>query len=96
MIKYNLPIDYTKLHRSERRLVREQYIEEQKNKCYYCGCSLSEKPPKEITEKKINWRNFPENFLKNPIHLQHDHKTGLTEGAVHGYCNAVMWEYHGR
>jgi hypothetical protein len=34
--------------------------------------------------------------LKSPIHLQHDHDTGLTEGAVHAYCNAVLWQYEGR
>ena len=95
-MKYDLPIDYTKLHWTERRQVREQYIEEQEHKCYYCGCSLKEPAPKHITDKKINWKLFPENFLKYPIHLQHNHDTGMTEGAVHNYCNAVMWQYEGR
>ncbi len=49
----------------------------------------------DITDKKINWKLFPENFLKYPIHLQHNHDTGMTEGAVHNYCNAVMWQYEG-
>ena len=39
---------------------------------------------------------FPQNFLQYPIHLQHNHDTGMTEGAVHNYCNAVMWQYEGR
>ena len=50
----------------------------------------------DIKNKKINWKLFPPNFLKYPIHLQHCHKTGWTEGAVHAYCNAVMWQYEGR
>jgi len=93
---YKLPIDYTKLQWRERREVREQYIEEQDNKCYYCGDTINEAPPTKITDKEINWNLFPPNFLKAPIHLQHDHNTGMTEGAVHGYCNAVMWQYDGR
>lgn len=96
MKEYKLPVNYTKLHWSERRHVREQYIKEQKGNCYYCGESLNKEPPKEITNKKINWSLFPSNFLKYPVHLQHDHKSGLTEGAVHNYCNAVMWQYKNR
>jgi hypothetical protein len=94
--KYELPVDYTELHWTERKLVRGQYVEEQKNKCMYCGCDLSQEPPKHITDKKINWDLFPDNFLKYPIHLQHCHETNMTEGAVHAYCNAVMWQYEGR
>lgn len=95
VINYDLPIDYTKLHWTERRQVREQYIKEQGGKCYYCGCSLDEPAPPHIIDKKINWKLFPENFLKYPIHLQHNHDTGMTEGVVHNYCNAVMWQYEG-
>jgi hypothetical protein len=96
MDKYKLPVDYTKLHWTERRLVREQYIAEQDNKCMYCGCSLSQCAPQHIVSKEINWKLFPKGFLDYPIHLQHDHKTGMTEGAVHNYCNAVMWQHEGR
>lgn len=91
-----LPVVYHATPPRQRRAVREQYIENQGGKCYHCGKDLSEKPPKSITEKRITWRLFPPNFLKYPIHLQHDHDTGLTEGAVHAYCNAVMWQYHGK
>jgi hypothetical protein len=94
-MEYKLPTNYDDLHWTERKVVREQYIKEQENKCYYCGCSLNESPPKVITSKKINWKLFPKNFLKYPIHLQHNHDTGMTEGAVHSYCNAVMWQYDG-
>ena len=57
---------------------------------------LSEPAPKEILDKKIDWSLFPPNFLKYPVHLQHDNDTGMTEGAVHNYCNAVLWQYHGK
>ena len=93
---YNLPVDYTELTAFERRQVRLQYIEEQKNICMYCGEPLSGPARQDILAKKIDWRRFPKNFLDYPIHLQHCHKTGMTEGAVHNYCNAVMWQYEGR
>ena len=96
MSEYNLPVDYHKTHWTERKLIREQYVEEQGGKCYWCKESLQEEPPKSITDVDVNWRMFPDNFLKHPIHLQHDHGSGLTEGAVHAYCNAVMWQFHGR
>ena len=91
-----LPVDYRKLTPKQRREVRLQYIVEQGNMCMYCGGSLSEIAPVHITSKLINWKLFPKGFLDYPIHLQHCHKTGMTEGAVHAYCNAVLWQYEGR
>lgn len=95
-MKYNLPVEYDKLHWSDKKRVREQYVEEQDGKCFYCKEFLDGQPPESVTKKTINWSLFPPNFLKHPVHLQHDHITGLTEGAVHAYCNAVLWQYHGR
>ena len=95
-MRYKLPVDYTQLTWQERKAVREQYIVDQKGKCLFCQEDLSKKPPKKILNKKINWDLFPPNFLKYPVHLQHSHKTGMTEGAVHSYCNAVMWQYEGK
>ena len=89
----NLPIDYTKLTPSQRREVRLKYIDLQEGKCYWCKEPLN-KAPKQ--DKKINWSLFPSGFRNHPIHLQHCHDTGMTEGAVHMYCNAVMWQYHGK
>jgi hypothetical protein len=91
-----LPCDYTKLEPHEKRDVREQYIKLQSGLCLFCSGPLLLAPPKRIRRKSINWSLFPENFLQHPIHLQHDHNTGMTEGAVHAYCNAVMWQYLGR
>ena len=91
---YKLPIDYTRLSRQERREVRLQYIKEQNNLCYYCGKSLDEVSLHIF--KPINESLFPEGFFNYPVHLQHCHNTGMTEGAVHSHCNAVMWEYDGR
>lgn len=91
-----LPVDYTKLTAKERKEVRELYAYLQNDVCVYCGGLLFQDPPEAITSKYIDWRLFPKNFLKHPVHLQHNHKTGMTEGAVHAYCNAVMWQYEGR
>jgi len=94
--RFELPVQYDDLSRQDRRLVRLQYVQDQDNLCMWCKHDLNGSPPLEITDKEINWKLFPEGFLNYPIHLQHDHGTGFTEGAVHGYCNAVMWQYHGR
>lgn len=90
------PVLYNKLTPSEKRAVREKYVMLQEGNCFWCKESLAGSPPKSVLSKKIDWRKFPPNFLKHPVHLQHCHKSGLTEGAVHAYCNAVMWQYHGR
>jgi len=95
-MEFNLPIDYTKLSGKNRRLVREQYTKEQDGKCYYCKEDLDKKPPKKITDLKINLKLFPPGMLRNPIHLQHNHYSGMTEGSVHAYCNCVMWQYNGK
>lgn len=92
----DLPVNYTQLTPTQRKAVREEYVTLQKGLCMFCKSPLSGKPPASVTNKPINWKLFPPKFLAHPIHLQHCHKTGMTEGAVHAYCNAVMWQYHGR
>ena len=91
-----LPVDYTKLNPKKKKQVREYYIELQEGKCYYCDHDLQKEPPSIIIEKKIDCKYFPPFFMRYPIHLQHNHETNMTEGAVHAYCNAVMWQYEGR
>jgi len=84
---------YSTLNPWERIRKRNEYIKAQNDKCWYCGYDIYGEPP---NKPPIDWSLFPENFLKYPIHLQHDHETDWTEGAVHAYCNAVMWQYEGR
>lgn len=93
---YELPVRYDKLRPYQRREVREQYIKIQNGFCMYCSRPLNDPPAMSVRNQKINWKLFPENFLNHPVHLQHCHKTGMTEGAVHAYCNAVLWQYEGR
>lgn len=90
-----LPKDYTKLTQQERRSVREEYGRRQGGKCAHCGEPLTGKPPADIQETEIDLRLFPPNFLKWPVHLHHCHVTGMTIGAIHSRCNAVLWQYHG-
>jgi len=90
----NLPVSYSSLTSIEKRNVRLQYIKEQNNLCLYCLSSLTENPPKIKTDLKITLSLFPKGFLDHPVHLHHNHKTDLTIGAVHSYCNAILWEYH--
>ena len=93
---YELPQLYDHLEWWERRDVRNQYVKEQNGKCMYCGQPLNGEPCSSVKAKRVNWKLFPPNFLRYPVHLQHCHKSGLTEGAVHALCNAVMWQYEGR
>ena len=90
-----LPVNYDTINRSTRRAVREEYIKQQGGNCYHCGCSLKEPAPDRIRNKPVRHELFPEGFFKYPVHLHHSHDTGLTIGAVHNYCNAVLWQYHG-
>jgi hypothetical protein len=98
MLKMKLPVDYRTLDwkKGDNARVREEYVLLQEGKCYWCGCSLDEEPPERISNLEINWDLFPKGFLNAPVHLQHCHKTHMTEGAVHALCNAVMWQYYGR
>ena len=93
---WKLPTNYRILNPAERKSVRQQYIAQQKGLCYWCQQPLGGDPSQEVMDEKIQMSLFPPNFLKYPIHLQHCHKTGMTEGAVHSRCNAVMWQSHGR
>lgn len=93
---FTLPVEYDRLSATEKGIVRGLYTKQQGGLCLWCKQPLTGAPPAEVTRRKINFKLFPPGFLKNPVHLQHDHNTGLTEGVVHAYCNAVMWQYHGR
>jgi hypothetical protein len=89
------PRDYRELSLSERKSLRQQYIVEQGERCYHCKGFIYDQPPLEIMAKKLNMKLFPKGFLDHPIHLHHNHTTGMTIGAVHARCNAVLWQYHG-
>ena len=90
-----LPVNHEKLSITERKQVREEYILRQKGLCYFCKNSLYEKPTSDILSKRIDITLFPKNFFIWPIHLHHSHSTGMTLGAVHSHCNAVLWQYYG-
>lgn len=88
-----LPTNYNQLHGEERRLVRERYVRLQEGLCHHCRAPLSGSPSPKIQNLWITPSIFPENFFDHPVHLHHDHRTGMTIGAVHARCNAVLWEY---
>ncbi len=88
-----LPVEYAGLSPSGKQLVRKAYMQKQKGLCYYCRHPLLKPPSYKVQHAKITWSLFPENFQRYPIHLHHDHETGLTLGVVHMRCNAYLWEY---
>jgi len=88
-------INYDKASPQQRREIRERYILYQKGLCWHCKSNIYEDPSNEVKNKSINLRLFPKHFFSWPIHLHHNHKTGMTIGAVHNKCNAVLWQYLG-
>ena len=88
-------VNYNDLNPSERRAKRNEYIAHQSGLCRHCNNPLDVLPPNDILKLKVNEKLFPLNFFNWPVHLHHSHDTGLTIGAVHCYCNAVLWQYHG-
>lgn len=91
-----LPVKYSEISQHERKLVREEYMLIQDGKCHYCQRSLDTPiSENDMKNRPVNKNLFPKGFFKWPVHLHHDHKTGMTIGAVHNYCNAVLWQYHG-
>lgn len=88
-----LPVKYDDVPIKDRRLVREAYIEKQKGLCAHCGEPLDKPAPDSIMKLPIKRRLFPPKFFVHPVHLHHDHNTGMTIGAVHSRCNAVLFQY---
>ena len=91
-----VPQQYSLLSPPQRRQLRDDYVTAQHGICLYCNVPLSSQPPQRIVDYPVDWTLFPSGFLNHPIHLQHCHKTDMTEGAVHAVCNAVMWVKEGR
>lgn len=90
-----LPVNYEELGASGRRVIREEYVRVQQGLCYHCNNPLDGEPSAEALAMPVTKKLYPPNFFKWPVHLHHDHNTGMTIGAVHCHCNAVLWEHHG-
>lgn len=86
-----LPVKYDDINHKQRRLVRLEYEKTQNELCWFCNTKLSDKSSDIRT---VQSSLFPSGFFKYPIHLHHDHNTGLTIGAVHNKCNAILWQYY--
>ena len=87
------PVKYDNLNSKKKRIVREDYVRDQDGKCHYCKAPLDGPPAEEVAKKTIHKKLYPQGFFRWPVHLHHSHDTGMTIGAVHCYCNAVLWEY---
>lgn len=92
----NLPINYNTATIYQRKQARLEYIKLQNNICPFCKMPLNQLPSKDVLILSLDASLFPINFLKYPIHLHHDHNTGLTLGAIHAYCNGVLYQYYGQ
>jgi len=90
------PQNYNALSQPKRKALREQYVIAQKGLCWHCQGALTKKPTGQSAKAPIDWKLFPPGFLGHPVHLHHNHVTGMTIGAVHSRCNAWLWQYKGQ
>ena len=93
------PQRYRDLNTNQRRKLLDEYVEHFRGRCLYCHLKLDGKPSRIVRDSadEIEWDNLPggkEGFLKNPVHLHHDHETGLTLAPIHALCNAHSWEFY--
>lgn len=90
-LRYNLelPTKYSSLTGERKSAVKEAYICLQRDRCWLCGDDLYD-PPKFLVENP-NYMPLCGNQLAehSPLHLHHDHKTGLTLGVTHAECNIL-------
>ncbi|QIG76556.1 hypothetical protein EVC27_031 [Rhizobium phage RHph_I1_6] len=89
------PQHYPSLSSHKRRALRQLYVIEQQGLCHHCKRPLALRPTPGVEQAKINKDLFPPNFFDHPVHLHHNHNTGMTIGAVHARCNAYLWQYKG-
>jgi len=92
------PQRHRDLNTDQRRKLRDEYIECSRGRCAYCEEMLDDEPHAFVRQSadQIEWDNLPgskEGFLKDPVHLHHDHETGLTLAAIHALCNAHSWHF---
>lgn len=99
--KYGSPFPqrYRDLNANQHRKLRDEYVEYFRGRCLYCDGQLDDEPHEFVRQSadEIEWDNLPgskEGFLKNPVHLHHDHETGLTLGPIHALCNAHSWHFY--
>ena len=93
------PQRYHDLNTNQRHKLRDEYVEHVRGRCLYCSLKLDGKPSRIVRDSadEIEWDDLPggkEGFLKNPVHLHHDHETGLTLAAIHALCNAHSWHFY--
>ena len=90
-----LPINYNHISIPEKKIVRNEYAIRQEGKCWHCGNKLNSLPAHEVLTAVIDHYLFPEGFFDYPVHLHHNHDTGMTIGVVHARCNAFLWQFLG-
>jgi len=89
------PKNYEKMSSKTRAETRHMYVAEQKGLCHYCRSPLEGHPSQCSKDMAVTPALYPNGFFDNPVHLHHCHQTGMTIGAVHARCNAVLWEHRG-
>jgi hypothetical protein len=92
-VAITIPCVYHDTSIEVRRIVREEYMRRQKNMCLFCASPLTGPPGYQAMRVSVSVFLFPAGFFNNPIHLHHNHKDGMTLGAVHALCNAILWEH---
>lgn len=89
------PQHYPSMDWRDRKNLRNSYLRVQNGLCCYCYQPLTGPPSEQVQKSAINKRLFPKTMFDYPIHLHHDHNTGMSIGAVHARCNAYLWQHNG-
>ena len=91
-LQYNLelPTKYSSLSGERLSAVKEAYICLQRERCWLCGNNLYELSKYLVDNPKLMPLCGNELAERYPLHLHHDHDTGLTLGVTHAECNIII------
>jgi len=87
--KLELPIKYSSLSGERLSAVKEAYTCLQRERCWLCGNNLWDLPKYIVENPKLMGLCGNQLAEHSPLHLHHDHDTGLTLGVTHAECNII-------
>lgn len=87
--KLELPTKYSSLSGERLAVVKEAYICLQRERCWLCGGNLYELPNHVVDNPNLIGLCSSQLAEQHPLHLHHNHDTGLTLGVAHAECNII-------
>lgn len=87
--KLELPTKYSSLSGERLSAVKDAYICLQRERCWLCGDNLYELPKYIVDNPNYMGLCYNQLAEQTPLHLHHNHDTGLTLGVAHAECNII-------